>query len=394
MSLKILQTCIRFPPAPGGAETHVLSISKELSKLGHDVRVFSSNLYKETPFSPKFDWAKTVEGINVTRFRAYAPPGDMHYVLFPGIVPAILSSDADILHAHSYGYFHVNACALARRLKKRPFVITPHYHPVWSMWGGAKRKKLRRVYDGLIAKPVMDAADAVIGVSRHEMETLKDVWHDEKKIHVIPNGIDLSKFTPIPSGERFRKENGIAENEKLVLFAGRLATNKGLEFLIEASPDIAREHPDVRFAIVGEDQGLLEKLKERSSKLGTGKRFIFPGHVPEESLRSAFAACDVFVLPSEYEAFGIVLLEANACMKPCVATRVGGVPEVIEHGKNGMLVDYADSIGLGNAICELLSDDGKSKRMGERGRARVAELFTWEKVARQIEALYNKLLDS
>jgi len=389
--MKILQACIRFPPAPGGAETHVLSISKELLNLGHEVRVVTSNLYKETPFTPKYDWEPRCDGLEVIRFPAYSLQGEMHYVFFPKCVPYILSTDAEIIHAHSYGYFHVNVCAFARMLKKRPFVFTPHYHPPWSMWGGKKRKKLRWLYDKIVAKPVLDAADAVIGVSRHEIDTLKDVWYDKNKIHIIPNGIDLKKFTPIPSPEPFRKKYDLKE-EKIVLFAGRLATNKGLEYLVEASPKIVAEHPNVRFAIVGEDQGLADILKKKSNKLGTLKKFIFTGHVEEEILRSAFSACDVFVLPSEYEAFGIVLLEANACLKPCVATKVGGVPEVIEDGKNGILVEYADTNELANAICELLSDKEKSKRMGEYGRKKVSEKFTWEMIAKEIEKLYNRLL--
>jgi glycosyltransferase involved in cell wall biosynthesis len=389
--MKILQLCIRFPPAPGGAENHVYHISRELKDRGHDVSVFTTDLYTEVPFVRINQSNPVYDGIPVTRFKAYSLKGEMHYVLIPKMIRAILKEQPDIIHAHSYGYYQSTAGAFANMLKERPMIITPHFHPSWSMWGGKKRKGLRKVYDKVIAKSAMRTPDIVICHTKNEKELLKQYSIPEERIKIIPAGIDFSQFKTIPSGNIFRKKYDILG--KMILYTGRLASNKGLLYLIESAPNILSEFVDATFVFVGEDEGQREILEEKAKELGISDNVLFTGHITDYDLfLSSYSACDVFVLPSEYEAFGLVLLEAGACEKPCVATRVGGVPEVIEGGKTGMLVDYGDSRGLSEAILELLKDDNKRKEMGEAARKRVKNKFTWPKVVDELEKVYENVL--
>lgn len=394
MPLRVIQACIRFHPAPGGAETHVFEVSAGLIRRGHHVKVFTSDLYTETPFKriPQSAIQNPKSEIPVRRFRGYTIGGEAHYVLMPAMAAALVRERPDVFHAHSYGYFQTGLGPLIRGLKGVPFVFTPHFHPEWSMWGGEKRRGLRRIYDRTVGRAVLKAADAIVGVSRHEMELLlpagDPLW---ARVRLIPNGINIGEFTPPPDGARFRKAFGL-EGVPLVLYAGRLASNKGLLDLVKAVPPVLREIPDARFVLAGEDQGMKEILEGECRSLDIGKHILFPGHISREMLLSAFAACDVFVLPSEYEAFGIVLLEAMAALKPVVATRVGGVPEVVEDGKTGILVEYADHSSLAAAILRLLKDDGLRQEMGRRGRARAEERFTWEKVVDALESVYKEVV--
>jgi glycosyltransferase involved in cell wall biosynthesis len=180
----------------------------------------------------------------------------------------------------------------------------------------------------------------------------------------------------------------------MILYVGRLASNKGLLNLIESVPKVLSQFPKTTFVLVGEDEGLRDKLVNRAAELGISDSVIFTGHITDNDLfMSAFTACDVFVLPSEYEAFGLVLLEAGACKKPCVATKVGGVPEVIEDGKTGLLVDYDDVASLANAITLLLEDESKRKQMGKAARESVRNKFTWTKVVDQLEKVYTEVLE-
>ncbi len=389
--MKILQTCIRFPPAPGGAETHVLEVSKLLKTRGYDVTVYTSDLYKEVPFTRKNDWAPMVEGIPVKRFKAHSMPGEMHYVFIPGLVRGILRSNPDLIHAHSYGYFQVNISGLNKRLRDTPFVLTPHFHPPWSMWGGDKRKKLRKFYDKIFAPSVLNSVDRIIGVSHHEMELLQQIIEfDTSKIRYIPNGIDFSRFEPIPSPAKFM--NKYKPKGNIVLYVGRLASNKGLEVLVSAAPQVIKENPNTTFVFVGEDEGMKDKLLNQALKSGVKDRLLFTGHIKDYDLfLSAYAACDIFVLPSEYEAFGIVLLEAQACKKPVIGTRVGGVPEAIGSEGAGVVIEYNDPESLAREINMLLADAKLRKRMGEIGRKRVKEKFTWDNVVTQIEGVYKEL---
>jgi glycosyltransferase involved in cell wall biosynthesis len=389
--MRILQLCIRFPPAPGGAENHVYNISLELKKRGHKIDVFTSDLYTEVPFVRMKNLEPDYNGIPVRRFKAYSLKGEMHYVFMPKMVRALLSADADIIHTHSYGYFQTTAGPIAKKLRDRPIIVTPHYHPKWSMWGGSKRKGLRRLYDGLLAKPTMRAQDIVICHTQNEKRLLSEYEIPEDRIRIIPAGVDFSKFEYIPSPEPFREQFEISG--RMVLYAGRLASNKGLSYLMDAIPQILSEYNDTTFVFIGEDEGQKTHLESRAQELGIRDKIIFTGHLTDERIfLSAFSACDVFVLPSEYEAFGLVLVEAAACEKPTVATRVGGVPEVVEDGKTGLLVDYGDSTQLASAIIDLLGDEKKRKDMGRAGRERVKENFTWPKVVDKLEGVYKEVI--
>lgn len=391
--MRILMGAIRYPPAPGGAETHVHEVSKQLLARGHHVRVVTSDLYKETPFTRLAGSYPLVEGIPVGRYRAWSPGGEYHYVLFPGVVRPMLTERADIVHVHSYGYFHVNAAAFLKRIRDIPLVVTPHFHPAWSMWGGDGRKRIRGIYDSLLAPWVLRAADIIIGVSRHEMEQMKaSIGFDHTKVRYIPNGIDFSRFETVPDGHRFRETYRIPDTSPVILYTGRLAVNKGLDTLLTSFARVREHVPDVRLCLVGDDQGMGQPLREQSRRLGMERDVIFTGHIGESLFRDAYGAADIFVLPSEYEAFGIVLLEAMACEVPCIGTRVGGVPEVIRDGVDGLLVEYGDAPGLARAMISLLSDVEMRERMGAEGRERVRREFTWSSVVDRIEGVYRELV--
>jgi len=382
--MRVLQGCVRYPPAPGGAETHVAALAEGLQQRGHDVAVHTTDLWSETPFTRRV-MPSQVNGVPVTRHRARSPGGEAHYVLAPGMVSAFLAAETDIVHTHSYGYFQNSTALLRRRLRETPWVITPHFHPTWSMWGGARRLGLRRVYDATVGRETLAAADAVVCVSRHESELLlAEVGCDPAKIRVIPNGIHWETWADPPTGARFRKTFPQL-GERLVLYAGRLATNKGLPDLVTA----AASFPEAELLLVGQDMGPGEALDAQAAAAGITLHRL--GHLDDDLYRSAFGAAELLALPSDYEAFGIVLLEAAAAGLPVVATRVGGVPEAVAEGETGLLVDYGDPEALGAAIASLLSDADAAAALGASGRERVARDFTWVSIVGRIEALYAEL---
>jgi glycosyltransferase involved in cell wall biosynthesis len=407
--VRILQLCTRFPPAPGGVETHVLEISKRMRLAGHDVEVFTSDLYSETPFVRMEKWDREVEGVPVRRFKAYTPGGEAHYLLYPSMKRAVMTARADVFHAHSYGYFQTNLLPWLRKLRGAPTVLTAHFHPEWSTWGGEKRRGLRKVYDSTLGKAVLNNVDIVIAHTREEIGLMKQSGLDDsgKRVRIVPAGIDFRKYEAVPDGAPFREHFGIGADEQVVLFSGRLAQNKGLMVLAEAAPSVLKSFPKARFVLVGQDMGVQEKLQKRLAGLGVKERFLLTGHVKDDALfRSAYGACDVFVLPSEYEAFGLVLLEAMASEKPVVASAVGGMPEVLGAGcrvqgaagtvtatECGLLVGYEDAPALAEAISKLLGDEALRHRMGAAGRERVRKEFNWDSVTSRILEIYRELVD-
>ena len=384
--MKILQGCVRYPPAPGGAETVVKAYSEGLRDLGHDVEVVTTDLYTETPFVKK-KMPLVVNGINVTRHKAYTVSGEAHYVLAPGMVQSFLSKNADIIHTHSYGYFQNHAGWIRERFQSTPWVITPHFHPSWSMWGGSKRKTLREFYDTVIGKGTLEAADLITCVSKHERDMLvSEIGLKEDNIKIIYNGINWSDWSSVPKKEVFRKQYPKV-SEKFVLFAGRLATNKGLSDLISAMQLIDKKSVDL--VITGADMGLGKKLEKEASDKGVTMHRL--GHIDDETYRSVLSAAEMLVLPSEYEAFGIVLLEAAAAKTAVIGTNVGGIPEAMSPGNNGLIVEYNDVNNLAKSIAILLEDEKMCREMGKSGRE-WAKKFSWESIVKEIEHEYKLII--
>ena len=384
--MKILQGCVRYPPAPGGAETVVKAYSEGLRDIGHDVEVVTTDLYTETPFVKK-KMPSVVNGINVTRHKAYTVSGEAHYVLAPGMVQSFLSKNADVIHTHSYGYFQNHAGWIRERFQSTPWVITPHFHPSWSMWGGSKRKTLREFYDTVIGKGTLEAADLITCVSKHERDMLvSEIGLKEDNIKIIYNGINWADWSSVPNKEVFRKQYPTI-SEKFVLFAGRLATNKGLSDLISAMQLIDKKSVDL--VITGADMGLGKQLEKEASDKGVTMHRL--GHIDDETYRSVLSAAEMLVLPSEYEAFGIVLLEAAAAKTPVIGTNVGGIPEAMSPGNNGLIVEYNDVNNLAKSIAILLEDEKMCREMGKSGRE-WAKKFSWESIVKEIEHEYKLII--
>jgi len=388
--LKVLTAAIRYPPSPGGAETHAHEVAKELVGRGHDVKVYTSDLLREHPFEHLDQPFDMVDGVPVVRKRAYRLGEAFHYPMMPGQVE-ILREPADVLHSHSFGYFHTNVMAVRRKLRDTPLVITPHYHPPETMQGGPVRHLLRRFYDNNLANWVFDQADIIIAVSRGELSSMVHHINDLSKVRVIPNGIHFTRFEELPEAGAFREPRGIAG--PMLLYVGRLAVNKRMEFVIQAMPDLLEAHPDLTLVIAGPDDGVGEEWKELASTLGVDGSIRFEGFLSEEDMIASYHDADVFVLPSEWEAFGIVLLEAMACRTPCVCADRGGAPEVIDDGETGFVATYGDVDDWADKIGQLLGDDTLRRRMGDLGRRRVQERFVWPAIVDQIEEVYRELTE-
>jgi len=384
--MNILQGCVRYPPAPGGAETVVKAYSEGLRDLGHNVEVITTDLYTETPFVRK-EMPKQVNGINVTRHKAFTVSGEAHYVLAPGMVQSFLSKKADVIHTHSYGYFQNHAGWIRERFQSTPWVITPHFHPSWSMWGGSKRKTLREFYDTVVGKGTMETADLITCVSKHERDMLvSEIGLSEDNIKIIYNGINWEDWKVLPDKEIFRSQYPEV-SDKFVLFAGRLATNKGLSDLISAMKEVNQESVDL--VIVGADMGLGKDLVKEASEKGVKMHKL--GHIDDDTYRSVLASAEMLVLPSEYEAFGIVLLEAAAAETAVIGTNVGGIPEAMSPDNNGLIVEYNDVTNLAKSISNLLEDEKMSREMGSAGRI-WAQNFSWDSIVKELESEYSSII--
>ncbi len=212
-------------------------------------------------------------------------------------------------------------------------------------------------------------------------------------IHVVHNAIDISDLESIQTDpELVKKSLGIAGHSLVVGTVSHIRPEKGHQYLVEAARLVMEQRPEVIFVIVGRERTRkdLVRLEELAQHLGIRDRIIFTGF--REDALEVMAAFDVFVLPSLWEAFGIVLLEAMSLGKPVVATYVDGIPEVIDEGVNGFLVAPRDPEQLASRILDLLRDDALRNRMGEEGRKKVREKFGIERMVKEVEQVYLSVL--
>ena len=383
--MKVAQVTLRYD-APGGVETTVREVSTRLRDRGVAVTVYASDLYDEAAWERRPTWRSSVDGVPVTRFPVYRRliPG-VTMPMMAGLIGRLREDRPDVLHAHSHRYGHVLETAAVAEAIDRPLVVSTHYHPADQREPRTKRGLLR-LQDHLFGWTAYRWARAIVVETALEARRVAE-FAPSARVQIIPPGIDLAAWTagaatdPVP----------VDLPSGYILYAGRVAANKGLEGLVEALArlPVSRRPPLV---ILGRDWGERGRVESRARALGVAGQVRFLGHVADPAeYRGVFRGARLFVLPSEYEAFGLVLLEAMAAGCPIVATAVGGVPEVLDGGRCGRLVPYGDPAALAAAIEEGMTDTAATGRSIAASRHRV-EGLTWEVAADRHLALYRALI--
>lgn len=226
-------------------------------------------------------------------------------------------------------------------------------------------------------------SDAIISVSEYSANSLIKNNIQKNKIHVIPNGVDISKFHPgLDAKELTTKFNGM----NILLYVGPITPRKGLSYLIEALPKVLTKHENTLLVIVG--SGDIDGLRKLAEEYNVLDHVIFEGFVPEEKLPIYYNACDIFVFPSLQEGFGMVLIEAMACGKTVVASNTTAIPEVV--GDAGILVETKNPEIFASSVINLLDDLNKRKQLEEKAFDRVQKNFTWNAVVDKLLGIYSE----
>ncbi len=230
-------------------------------------------------------------------------------------------------------------------------------------------------------------SDRVIAVSEAVKKNLIEAGLDRKKIITIYNGIEVLKELSTDEKEGTKSKWGISRDEMVISFVARLEEVKGHIYFIEAAHEIVKIHDKVKFLIIG--TGSLDKsLRQEVKSRGLTEKIIFTGHV--EDITELINITDVNVLPSLSEAFGLSIVEAMSLSIPCVATRTGGIPEIIDDEINGLLVPIRDSHALARAIVSLMEDQSLRREIGKAAKLKVEEEFTAKAMTNKVTKLYLK----
>jgi starch synthase len=311
----------------------------------------------------------------------------------------------DLVHTHTW-YTNL-AGHFAKLIHGIPHVMTSHSLEPLRPW---KAEQLGGGYalSCFAERTAIEQADAIIAVSAAMKKDILRCYPtvSSGKVHVIYNGIDPDEIAPSP-GTSHLLEHGVETSRPYVLFVGRITRQKGIIHLLEAAAEF---NPGVQLVLCAGEPDTLELSREVETRVSHLK--ATRGHVvwlnrmlPREALSELLTHASVFVCPSVYEPFGIVNLEAMACAVPVVASAIGGIPEIVVPGETGKLVPFENdgspfgrprnhktfASDLAQAVNELLDDPVTAKRMGEAGRKRVIEVFSWQAIAQQTAALYRSL---
>jgi glycogen(starch) synthase len=387
--IRVLRLCSVFEPPPsalvgkgvrfdpiGGMQNHTAELTRALDRRG----IVQTVLTTRPPTAPYYqrlgDHARVIRvGFPLRRFRQlYAPQAT--------IVAPILALRADLVHVHLGEDLAILPLgAAAARLHHLPLVLTVHTSLRYTLAVSDLRSAILKALGGPIERWGEHSADAVLVITPRLRRLLLSDDVEEDRVHLLPPGVNPSLFEG-PFEDPFA---GLGKPR--VLFVGRLAPQKGVRTLVAAASLL--KHPSAQVLLVGDgpERPALEREAER---IGVGDRLRFLGFVAHERLPAAMAHADVLVLPSVYEELGTVLLEAMWAGLPIVASRIGGIPDVIEDGVNGLLVPPCDPEALARAIDRVLADRPLAYQLSEEAQARAKD-YDWEVLAGRVLQVYRDI---
>ncbi len=393
---------IYLPGILPGCSKYVHDISITLVTKGHSPTVLTADAINGRGWvDPIFGayssvMEESINGVRVRRLKTGWPITASMYLLRKTVGPLLPDSighrvsllsagpylsnlekevkkeDFEIIHVTAFPFALCRQVWKFCKALKKPFVCTPLIH-----FEDPNHK------NPLLWQTLKDAA-AVIACSNYEKEGMIKMGIDPSKIHIIPMGIRPEEWKEADGG-RFRRKHRL-EGKKVILFAGTKNYHKGAIHLLDAVQNIISEMKNLALVGLGLPTPEWEKKKAGFPQI----HLLDLGYVSEEEKRDAFQACDLFVMPSRYDSFGIAYLEAWQFGKPVIGARIGAIPEVIEEGEDGLLVEFGNTDQLASAILSLLKNDDLRKRMGKKGRRKVAERFDWQKNIGRIEEVFEK----
>ena len=387
-----------FPRYPGDAAGQFVSrLADELSKK-YEVTVIA-------PGSQELPDFEVVRNVRVCRFSYFFPHRFEKLAYGDGIIEnvranffcrflipsfslsfllksIILARRCDLIHAH--WAFSGLIALLGKRIHRKPIVLTLRGSDVNFNFAGTGNSKT-------FLRWVLQGCDHVATVSRDLSEKIVRDFAIAQKVTVVPNGVDLECFRPRDKSGT-RRILGLSDQVPVILYAGRITESKGVGYLAAAMPAVVKECEDVVFVLLGEGN-LRLKISKFGEEMGIRQHILFAGYRPHDELPMWLNAADLLVLPSLSEGRPNIILEAMACGIPIVATRVGGIPELIRDGENGILVPPNDVEALTKAILAVLKMDDRRETFGKRARETLESLkVDWESSAEKMAGVYEKVL--
>lgn len=369
-----------FYPFEGGAENNCFYLAKELAK-NHEVHVFTSDRRENTLLKKE----EIVYNIHIHRCKTVYRY--KYYLTFnPSLLTKILKQDLDILHVHSFGFIWHDLTVLLKRLTSKTIIYNTPHGPFMALNTYSKKELVFKNILENIEKITNKAYHKIIQVNPYQYKWLKKSGIKKNNILYLPNGIPKETTIQANPKEFINKHN--LKNRFIISYLGRIQKYKGIDQVLEILPNIIKNKPDILFLIMGRDAGDLERIKKIIKKNNLENHTKIIENIYEKEKLEALSSSEIFIFPSEWEAFGIVTLEAMAQGNAIIATKTEGSLFLVNED-NGLLYDYKDTKQLQSRIEDLLNDKEKLKLL-QKNNIKKAKEFTWDKIANKLEIYYKK----
>ena len=387
--MKILMLTWEYPPRiVGGIARVVHDLSKRLIKDGHEVTVVT---YREG----NLPYYEDDKGVKVYRVDNYMinPNNFIDWIMqmnFNLLAKAneLIDKEGkfDVIHAHDWLVAY--AAKAIKNAYDIPIVATIHATEAGRNSG--IHDETQRYINDTEWMLTYEANEVIVNSNYMKCELQRNFGLPFEKINVIPNGVNLTMYSGIERDFDFRR-NYAADNEKIILYAGRLVYEKGVQYLIGAMPKILQNYNDAKLVIAGKG-GMIDELKAEVEHLCLGNKVYFTGYMDHKSLCKLYKCADIAVFPSTYEPFGIVALEGMLAGNPIVVSDIGGLNEIVEHGVNGMKSYAGNSNSIADSILTLLFDHKLCNEISKNAKNKVKELYNWTKIAQDTHFSYQKAI--
>ncbi len=385
---RVLVLSWEYPPLiEGGLARHVRKLSESLVELGTEVHVLTRG-NEESPAE------ECVAGVQIHRVREPKRPTELgEFVAWVEHMNADMLAagvdlgdrfDFDVVHGHDW--LVAAACDHLAKRFNAPLVTTIHATEHGRHQGWVDKHPQSYIHG--VERWIANRSERVIACSVYMREQIADIFGaDEERIAVIPNGIDPEDLQPHDPAELRRLRSQFATpDQRLVLLIGRLVYEKGFQLALDAMPRLIEAVPGTRFLVAG--SGTHEReLRRQAADLGLMEHGTFLGWIGDDVLHSLYPIADICVVPSIYEPFGLVALEAMASGCPCIVADTGGLREVVPHEEAGLRFAARDSAALAEMAIRVLADDDLGRRLVDEARRHVLR-FDWGDVGERTAALY------
>jgi len=388
----------------GGMNVYVRELSRQLGRMGIHVDVFTRSQDDHVPhILHELGYGNRV--VHVPAGPEHPVPKDELATYIPEFVDGIKAFACekgiyyDIIHSH-YWMSGLAAASLSDLWAGAPIVHM--FHTLGEMKNRIARSDEERegAYRVQGEKQALGRANRIVVSTLAELTQLRFLYKaDPNKMVVIPPGVNVSRFYPIPSDEA-KMYVGLKPQDRMVLFVGRIEPLKGVDTLIEAMSCLQlKEKKPVHLAIIGGDPAAspeemtveMARLQTMCDALGVDQSVVFLGKRDQDKLPYYYSAAEVVVMPSHYESFGMVALEAMACGTPVIASEVGGLAYLVRDGETGFTIPAEEPETLCEKLSWLLNDSELHQTMSQRA-VEYAQDYAWEKIAKQIVEVYDGLV--